>query len=153
MKKIYQLFKLLIAVGITSAFISCNNNDTEPAKEEVAATADTATTMQMTPPPAAAFTPFDVMEISHSVKDYGKWRPAFDADSTERNASGMEKLVVAKNMDKPDNIYMAFRVSDIQKAKDFGAAPRLKEVMDKAGVNSKPVVSFLHVIRFNPEAK
>ncbi|MES1181771.1 MAG: hypothetical protein ABUL44_03160, partial [Flavobacterium sp.] len=148
-------FKLLFTAAIASMLFSCNNNDTtEPAKEEAAAPADTTTSMQMTaPPPAAAFTAFDIMEISHSVKDYEKWRPAFDTDSTERNASGLEKLVVARNMDKPNYIYMAFKVSDIQKAKDFGAAPRLKDVMDKAGVNSKPVISFLHVIRFNPEAK
>ncbi|MFT3910273.1 MAG: hypothetical protein QM737_12660 [Ferruginibacter sp.] len=147
-------FKLLFTATIASMLFSCTNNDTtEPSKEE-AATADTATSMQMTAPPEApAFKPFDAMEIKHSVKDYDKWRPAFDADSTERKASGIEKLVVARNMDKPNDVYMAFEVSDIQKAKDFGAAPRLKEVMDKAGVSSKPAVSFVHVVRFNPEAK
>ncbi len=154
MKKINQSVKLLFAAVVTSLLFSCDGEKKDAATEETPKP-DSPTTMQMAPTPAPepVFTPFEVLEIKHSVKDYDKWRPAFNTDSTERKASGMEDIVVARNMDKPNNIYIALKVSDIQKAKDFGAAPRLKDVMDKAGVNSKPSMKFLHVIRFNQDAK
>ncbi|HTF29106.1 MAG TPA: hypothetical protein VK625_09695, partial [Flavitalea sp.] len=97
--------------------------------------------------------PFDVMEISHTVKDYEKWRPLFNTDSTARRASGLEDIVVGRNVDNPNDILIALKTSDVQKAKDFGADPRLKAVMTKGGVVSKPEIQFFHVIRFNPESK
>lgn len=44
---------------------------------------------------------------------------------------------------------MAYNVTDMQKAKDFGNSPKLKEAMQKAGVISKPDIEFFKVIRFN----
>jgi hypothetical protein len=99
------------------------------------------------------FTPFDVMEISHTVKDYGTWRPAFDADSVYRKGSGLEKLVVGQGQDKPNDIFIALMASDVKKAKDFSADPRLKEVMGQAGVISKPDIQYFRVIRMNVESK
>lgn len=150
MKK--NTFKLLLTTAIASMLFSCSVDDREPAKEEAEQHADTtAATMKAAPEPE--FAPFDVVEIKHSVKDYDKWRPMFNTDSTERKNAGMEDIVVARNMDKPNNIYIALKATDVQKAKDFGASARLKDIMDKAGVNSKPEIQFLHVIRFNPNAK
>ncbi|MEP7163327.1 MAG: hypothetical protein ABI741_01470 [Ferruginibacter sp.] len=148
MRKINLAFTLLIA----SMLFSCNDDKKETAKEETTTSADTATSMKMSPGPAA-FTPFDVAEISHSVKDYAKWRPFFDADSTNRKASGLELMVVGRSIDKPNNVIIALQVSDLQKAKDFSGNPKLKEVMDKAGVISKPDIQFFHIIRFNPDSK
>ena len=93
------------------------------------------------------------MEINHTVKDYAKWKPAFDADSTARIASGLGFIVIGKNDAKPNNLVIAFTITDIQKTKDFAASPRLKDVMQKNGVISKPVISYYHVIRNNPDAK
>jgi hypothetical protein len=149
MRKINLAFTLFITA---SMLFSCNADNKESAKEETTQTADTATSMKMSPEPAA-FKPFDVAEISHTVKDYTKWRPFFDADSTNRKASGMEFMVVGRSIDKPNNVIIALQVADIQKAKDFAADPKLKEVMDKAGVTSKPEINFFHIIRFDPNSK
>jgi hypothetical protein len=149
MKLFNRLFAPMLALGLIVAMYSCNSNEAtteEPKKAE-----DTATTA--TPPPPPAFTPFDVAEISHSVKDYAKWRPFFDTDSVNRKASGLDNIVIATETDKPNNVLIVLNVSDMKKAKDFAADPRLKDVMGKAGVVSKPVVQFFHVIRFDPEAK
>jgi len=100
-----------------------------------------------------SFTPFDVMEISHTVKDYAAWRPAFDADSVNRKASGLEKIVVGRGLDQTNNILGVLKVADVGKAKEFSASPRLKEVMEKAGVISKPEIQIYHVIRLNPDGK
>ena len=151
MQRINQAFKLFFTISIASTLFSCNADKKESAKEEPVQTSDTATNMKMAPEPV--FTPFDMAEISHSVKDYAKWRPFFNTDSTTRKAIGMKDIVVGRSNDKPNNVVIALQVSDVQKAKDFGANPRLKEVMDKAGVTSKPTIDFYHVIRFNAESK
>lgn len=137
----------LLCMLLATVIVSCNNNaetktESTPPDSSVAA-ADPA-------PPA--FTPFNVVEIAHSVKDYAAWRPLFNTDSVERKASGMKDIVVGRSVDNPNHIMIALEVSDVQKAKDFAAKPRLKQVMDKAGVNSKPDINYWHVIRMAPEA-
>jgi hypothetical protein len=153
MKKNDVFLKHLLAASISVLLFSCNNEAEK--KEDAATTADSAvakTPTAETPAPAA-FTPFDVMQISHTVKDYAKWRPAFDLDSTARKAAGMEDFAVARNADKPNEIMIVLKASNVQKAKDFAADPRLKDVMEKAGVTSKPDIGLLHIIRFNPDGK
>lgn len=103
--------------------------------------------------PAALAAPFDVGEITHTVKDYDKWKPFFDTDSTARKASGMETITVARGTDSANQVIIVLKLSDIAKAKTFTADPRLKDAMGKAGVVSKPDFGYFHVIRFNPDAK
>ena len=153
MKFIQKQNNVLLTLCLAAALFSCNNAEPkkEPAKEMDSAVATTATPA---PAPApAAFTPFDLMEITHTVKDYATWRPLFNADSTARKASGMQDIVVGRGLDKNNNIMIAMQVSDVAKAKAFSADPRLKAVMEKGGVLSKPGVNFFHVIRFNPDSK
>jgi len=151
-----KIVKLVLAIFIASLVFSCNNSaDTANAEaKDSTATKDTvaAATAPANPAPAA-FKPFDVLERSHAVKDYAAWRPAFNTDSTARKASGMSDIVVGRGIDNPNNLLVVLNVSDVQKAKDFAASPRLKEVMTKNGVISKPIAEFFHVIRFNPDSK
>ena len=139
----------LLTVCLAATIFSCNNAEPkkEPAKEVDSAVAKTTT------PPPTAFTPFDVVEITHTVKDYAKWRPLFNSDSTARIASGMKEIVVGRGLDKNNNILVALQISDVPKAKAFATDPRLKAVMEKGGVISKPGVDYFHVIRFNPDSK
>jgi len=99
------------------------------------------------------FTPFDVMEINHSVKDYAIWKKGFDIDSVARKASGLEFIAIGRSLDNPNNLSIALRVADVQKAKAFAADPRLKDVMEKNGVVSKPEITFWHVIKANLDSK
>ncbi|MEO8771033.1 MAG: hypothetical protein ABI402_13125 [Ferruginibacter sp.] len=154
MRKINPVFRLLFTAGISTMLFSCGGEKKEAATDEAAKPADTTSSMQMapTPPAPAAFTPFDVAEITHTVKDYATWRPGFNADSVNRRAAGLNDLVVGAGMDKPNNIFIALGISDMQKAKDFAASPKLKETMTKLGVISKPGIEYFHVIRFNTES-
>jgi hypothetical protein len=65
----------------------------------------------------------------------------------------MEDLLVSSDTNNNNDIKIVFKVSDIQKAKDFAANPKLKAAMEKGGVISKPAIEFFHVIRFNPDSK
>ncbi len=148
MKRINKVFKSLLALSLLAVISSCNNNS-ETTKEEAATTEDSI----VTAPAEPEFKPFDVALVTHKVKDYAAWRPVFDADSAHRMEDGMETIAVARGVDDTSNIMMAFKVADIQKAKDFAADPKLKPIMEKAGVISKPNFEFLHVIRFNADSK
>ncbi len=141
MKKILFGFSML-SLGLTS----CSNNNEKTA----------------TPPPAdtvkvvekkAEFQPFDIVEIDHTVKNYDKWRPGFNTDSTNRIASGLEFIVIGRGMDNANSVAIFLKAADVQKAKDFANNPRLKDLMQKNGVMTKPDISYQHVIRFNADSK
>ena len=144
MKKI----NLLIALSISLAIASCNNGSEKTATTE---TKDTATAQE--PAKTGPTLPMDVVTIYHTVKDYNQWRPGFDADSVSRLASGLSFVAVERSADKPNDVKIVLTASDMAKAKAFIADPRLKDVMDKLGVTSKPVVNFWSIIRFNPEKR
>jgi hypothetical protein len=91
--------------------------------------------------------PFDVVDVVHSVKDYAKWRPGFDADSVNRKAAGGQDLAVGRNIDSANSILVAVKISDIAKARAFMADPKLKAAMDKGGVIGKPDIQYYHIIR------
>lgn len=91
--------------------------------------------------------PFKVMLIKHSVADYAKWKPAFDAHSPIRKENGQTDLDLLRGIDNPNLVLVVEKITDVQKAKDFTQLPDLKETMEKAGVNSAPEFSFFDVIR------
>ncbi|MDE3247445.1 MAG: hypothetical protein KGO82_02215 [Bacteroidota bacterium] len=144
-----KMWKPLAATLMVAAVLSCNNAQ-EAAKDEAAKPVDSAkATVKVDSPAAPAFKPFYVIEIVHTVKDYAKWRPAFNSDSMMRKAAGLTDLVVGRNDANPNALMVVLQVSDTAKAKAFSGDPRLKEVMAKAGVISKPDVHMFQVIRFD----
>lgn len=149
MKSKKKLLHSLIAICVSATIFSCNEN-ADTATKETDKSADSAVAAA---PAAPEFTPFEVMEISHSVADYSKWRPAFDADGVNRKANGMEDLVVGRNVDNPNHVLVVLKVSNAEIAKAFTSDPKLKDVMQKAGVVSKPAFDLYKVIRYNPDAK
>jgi hypothetical protein len=97
--------------------------------------------------------PFNIIEINHTVKDYAVWRKAFDQDSTIQKTNGMSLIAVGKGSEKANDLSVVFMLADVAKAKAFAADPRLKDVMEKNGVISKPDISYFKIVRFNPAAK
>jgi hypothetical protein len=145
---------LAIPVLAMLALMSCNNQTEKTATKDStnSATPDTTKVVAEKPKPPE-FKPFDVVEVMHGVKSYEKWKPGFDNDSAARKASGLELLVIGRGADNPNNIDVVLRADDIAKAKTFVNDPRLKDVMKKDGVSSKPEIYYYHVIRFNPDSK
>lgn len=144
--------QILSAIPVLALLVcaACGN----PAEKAPTAT-DTVATVKDSVAPLAAppvFKPFDIVEITHTVKDFAKWKLAFDADSTSRKASGLGFMVIGKNAANPNNLFIVLSVADLQKAKDFAASPKLKDVMKKNGVISKPEMMYLHITRFSPDS-
>ena len=139
---------MLIALSISLGIASCNNGSEKTA---TTGTKDTVATNAKEPVKTGPTLPMDVITVYHTVKDYNQWRPGFDADSVARLASGLSLIAVERSADKPNDVKIVLAPSDIAKAKAFIADPRLKDVMGKLGVISKPVVNFWSIIRFKPE--
>jgi hypothetical protein len=138
-----------LTIYLASILFACNNNTEKTGEPEK--TTDTTSATAAIPAPAA-FTPFDIVEISHTVKDFAKWKPLFDDDSTARKASGMDFIVIGRNNSNPNSLMIALTASDVGKAKAFAADPKLKDIMEKGGVVSKPDINYFHVLRFDPDA-
>jgi hypothetical protein len=83
------------------------------------------------------------MLIRHKVKDFGKWKPAYDAHRQARAAAGLKDLHLWHNVDDPKEIFLLFEASDVAKAKAFATSKDLKEKMTAAGVTGRPEIFFL----------
>jgi hypothetical protein len=152
MKQI-SFLKTMLTLGAATFIFSCNSagtSDTSSTKTD--STAAVKDTTAVTPPaPAGPTVPFEVVIIYHTVKDYDKWRPAFDADSTMRKASGLTVGSLERSVAKPDHVKIVLMISDTAKANAFVNDPRLKDVMKKAGVIGKPERKYWNIVRFHPE--
>ena len=134
----------LIATGIVFSFASCNNsqpvNDETKTKE-----ADAAAPAKAAEPPV--FKPFTVTIVHHKVKDFDKWLTLYQAHDSVRKAYGLTEIGLGRGLDNNNEITVAFKADDVQKAKEFVQLPSLKEAMQKGGVTGLPAISFITVIR------
>jgi quinol monooxygenase YgiN len=93
--------------------------------------------------------PFNVVVVRHNVADYSKWKPLFDSDSTNRKTAGMHALGVSRGIDNQNEVEIPFVIDDVTKAKTFTTSPKLKDVMQKAGVSGAPNIKFIKVMRLS----
>lgn len=149
MRKLKTVLQPVLAIVIAALLFSCGGSAKKSAGD-TAAKKDSDTTKKAMAPAMAV--PFDVVDVRHDVKDYAKWRPVFDADSTNRKAAGGMDLVVGQNADNANSLLVVVKVSDLAKARAMMADPKLKAAMDKGGVIGKPDITFYHVIRFGGDA-
>lgn len=81
------------------------------------------------------------LNVRHTVVDYEKWRPFFDADETRRRASGATGVnQVYRDADDPNTVTLIMEWDNVVNAQKFVNDPALAEVMQKAGVIGKPAV-------------
>jgi hypothetical protein len=81
--------------------------------------------------------------VRHKVRDFGVWKPFFDADAPMRRQAGLRDKLVLRNADDPQELVILFETDDLGAARGFSQAPQLKEIMEKAGVLDKPDIYFL----------
>jgi hypothetical protein len=88
-----------------------------------------------------------MMIIRHKVRDYGQWRPIFDAHAEMQKAAGLSNPRVYHAADSNrSEIVIVFDTKETKTAKDFAASADLKEAMTKAGVVDTPTIYFLESI-------
>ncbi len=80
-----------------------------------------------------------------TVSDYAKWRTAFDTSETFRKdagATGVNKIY--RDVENPSTVTAIMEWNNIEKARLHLADPKLKEVLQNAGVTGSPEVRFLN---------
>jgi hypothetical protein len=79
------------------------------------------------------------LNVRHTVVDYEKWRPYFDADEGRRLAAGAtgEKQVY-RDANDPNLITVVMGWDNIENAQKFASDPKLAEVMKQSGVIGQP---------------
>jgi len=83
------------------------------------------------------------MIVRHAVTDYDTWRKAYDDFDEERNGMGVRGHGVYREVDNPRNITAYHDFDSIEAARSFAESPRLREVMEGAGVSSAPDIWFV----------
>ncbi|MCK5366309.1 MAG: antibiotic biosynthesis monooxygenase, partial [Gammaproteobacteria bacterium] len=76
--------------------------------------------------------------VRHKVKDFVTWKTAYDAFDEERKTLGVTGQGVYQSDDNPNEVTLYHEFKSIDSAKAFVDSPRLKEVMEAAGVASAP---------------
>ena len=82
------------------------------------------------------------MFIKHRVADYAKWKPAFDEHEALRREHGVAGHSLHRDTDDPNVIIIAFRVNDLNRAKEFAGSEELRSAMERAGVLGPPEIWF-----------
>jgi len=137
MKHVNMLIKLLFSAMLVLV-ISCNSGGDKK---------DSKTAADSTPPVVVApAPPKDVMTIKHKVANFAKWKLAYDAHDSARLASGLHNYVVSRGVDDSNMVLIGLHMDDLDKAKAFGADPKLKDVMQKAGVTGAPEMGYRHSV-------
>jgi heme-degrading monooxygenase HmoA len=81
--------------------------------------------------------------IRHKVKDYAKWKAAFDAHASTRKAQGSKGGQLLRDTEKPTDVVIVLEWDNLDKARAFSQSDDLRKTMERAGVIGKPDVFFL----------
>jgi quinol monooxygenase YgiN len=79
----------------------------------------------------------------HPVTDYAAWRKAYDDFDAERAGMGVTAHAVYQSVDDPNDITVCHEFASEEQAKAFASSPRLREVMEQAGVAGEPEIWFV----------
>jgi hypothetical protein len=82
--------------------------------------------------------------VRHKVRNFDKWKAAYDAFDAERKTMGVTGQGVYQADGNPNELTVYHEFSNLDKAKAFAGSDRLKEVMEGAGVVGSPDVWFGH---------
>ena len=81
--------------------------------------------------------------IRHKVKDYKKWKAAYDAHGATREAAGLNERCLLRNTKSRNDVFILFVANNLARAKAFCASADLRAAMKKAGVTGKPELVLL----------
>lgn len=79
----------------------------------------------------------------HKVADFDQWKRVFDAHAEAQREAGLHVEKVLRNVEDPNEVFMFFRVTDIEKARAFVTAPEVPDAQTESGVVDKPDIYFL----------
>ena len=81
--------------------------------------------------------------IRHKVKDFKKWKAAYDAHGPARDGAGLKERCLLRNAKSRNDVWILFEANNLARAKAFCASADLRAAMKKAGVTGKPDLAIL----------
>jgi hypothetical protein len=81
--------------------------------------------------------------IRHKVKDFKKWKAAYDGHGPAREGAGLKERVLLRNAKSRNDVWILFEANNLARAKAFCASADLRAAMKKAGVTGKPELAIL----------
>ncbi len=79
--------------------------------------------------------------LNHPIADYAAWRPVFEADAPRREAAGMTNVIVLRDADNPNSIWLVGD-GDPDKVNAMMQDPDLAAAMQESGVTGPPQLCF-----------
>ena len=83
--------------------------------------------------------------MTHKVKDFDAWKKEFDNHKQVRIDAGLIDRAIGYDVNDNHQVTIVFAVTDMAKAKAFLQSADLKDKMEKAGVEGKPVFFFYNI--------
>lgn len=148
----HRFISLLFCTAMMFFLISCGGgggSEEKSTTDTTAAKTDTTTATTPAPQPQASSvntTPQDMMMVTHKVKDFTKWKMAYDGDDSNRLAAGVHSYVIGRGVPDSNMVVVAMKIDDQQKAKAFGSSPKLKKAMQQGGVLGAPTIKMNTVV-------
>ena len=81
--------------------------------------------------------------IRHKVKDFRKWKAAYDKHGAARQGAGLKERCLLRDRKSRNDVVILFEAHDLASAKAFCGSADLRAAMKKAGVTGKPAMSVL----------
>ena len=94
-----------------------------------------------------AMEPFNVLLVTHPVKDYNAFVPRYMAHDSFKQAYTMTHWSIGRGIPDSNMVYVFNKFTDMAKVKEFTALPDLKAAMDSAGVAGPPTFDYIRAIR------
>ena len=86
--------------------------------------------------------------VYHKVKDWDAWKKEFDDDKQMRiDSAGLIDRGLGYEVGDNHSVSVVFAVTDLKKAKAFAQSKHLKDKMEKAGVEGKPVMFYYDIVQ------
>ena len=74
----------------------------------------------------------------HAVPDYDRWVEV--VLETKQHMPGVRRMTVHRSIDEPNEIMVELEVESIEIARSVVGSPRLREFLDRAGIDIYPPV-------------
>jgi hypothetical protein len=85
--------------------------------------------------------------MMEKVKDWDTWKKEFDQNKQLRIDGGLIDRAVGHAIDDTHQVSIVFAITDMTKAKAFLQSKDLKDKMEKAGVEGKPVPFYYNIVK------
>src|SRR5438067_1364742 len=114
---------LLFCAAMVVFLISCNSgsNEEKSTADTTATTTTDTSAANTTPTPASTIvtTPQNMVVVTHKVKDFAKWMPAYEGHDSARLANGLHSYVIGRGFNDTSMVLVALKADDMTKAKAF----------------------------------